>query len=141
MRSVGVVVGDDLAEDHPQVLFIDDDQVVETLAPQGANDSLGQRIRARGPDRSEESFRVEHVRSLCEVRPISMIAIPDEIARCPAPARGLEKLTSDPTGRRMSRHMEVHEFAPAMSEEDERVECLEGQGLDGEEVGDRELRR
>ena len=140
MRSVGVVVGDELAEDSPQVLFIDDDQVVETLAPQGADNSLGQGIRTRSPDRGEESFRAERARPRCEVRPISTIAIPDEIFRCPAPGRGLEKLTSDPTGRRMSRHMEVHEFAPAMSEEDEHVECLEGEGLDGKQVGGPDLR-
>ena len=84
MRSGGVVVGDEFAEDRPQVLFIDDDQVVETLAPQGANDSLGHGVGARSPDWSEESFRAERVHPLCEVRPISTIAIPDEIAGSPA---------------------------------------------------------
>ena len=36
-----------------QVLFIEDDQGVETLAPQGADNSLRPGIRARGPNRSE----------------------------------------------------------------------------------------
>ena len=112
MRSVRVVVGDELTEDRAQVLFIDDDRVVETLAPQGADNSLGHGVGAWSPDWCEESFCAESARPLCEVRPISTIAIPNEIFRWPAPGRGLEKLAPDPRGGRMGRHTEVHELAP-----------------------------
>ena len=40
----------------------------------------------------------------------------------------------------MRRHIDMHEFAPTMSEEDEDVQRLKGQGLDGKEVGSPDLR-
>ena len=41
MRPVGIVVGDELAQNRAQVLLVQDDEVVEALAPQRPDDTLG----------------------------------------------------------------------------------------------------
>jgi hypothetical protein len=38
MRSVLVVVGDELAEDREEVLLVEDDQVVQALSPKRPDD-------------------------------------------------------------------------------------------------------
>ena len=45
MRPRAVVVVDKLSEDATHVPFVDHDEVVEALAPEGADHALGDRIR------------------------------------------------------------------------------------------------
>ena len=56
MGTFGVIVPNKLGEYRPQVLLIDDDEVVEALVPQSADDALGHRIRSGRPHRAEQSL-------------------------------------------------------------------------------------
>jgi hypothetical protein len=47
VRSVGVVIGDVLANESPEVAFAEHDDVVKELLPQRADKPLGERVRAR----------------------------------------------------------------------------------------------
>ncbi len=63
MRSDPVVVLGVRAEDALQVASTEDEDVVETLSSNGADPSLGERVRSRRTDgclHHRESFRSEH---------------------------------------------------------------------------------
>ncbi len=47
MRSLVVVVADELGQHRRQVPLVEHDHVVETLSAQRSNDTFGDRIRAR----------------------------------------------------------------------------------------------
>src|SRR5260221_14007806 len=49
VRSRGVVVVDVGAKNPTQVIFVENDQVVETLSPEGADPALGERILPGAP--------------------------------------------------------------------------------------------
>src|SRR5262245_61049421 len=51
-----------------------------------------------------------------------------------APGRGFDHLAPHPGGGRMSGHVEVEQAAPAVADQKEDVEGLEGQGLNHEHI-------
>src|ERR671933_596844 len=54
--TFGVVIPDELGEHRPQVLLVEDDQVVEALVPEGSDDSLRDRIRTGRPHGAEQGL-------------------------------------------------------------------------------------
>ena len=77
MRALRVVVGDELAQNRVQMPLIQDDDVIEALAPQGADDSLGDSIRARGSDRSEQGCSPERLGTPDKLRAVGAVTVPD----------------------------------------------------------------
>ena len=51
MRSLGVVVTDELNEDALEMTLVSDEQPVEALGPYGADEPFGERVGARSADR------------------------------------------------------------------------------------------
>ncbi len=51
-----------------------------------------------------------------------------------APGCGFDHLATDPSGSRMSGHVEVEQAATVVADQEEDVEGVEGQGLDREEI-------
>lgn len=66
---LGVVEADELGEDRPQVLLVDDDEVVQALAAQTADRAFGDGIRARRPHRREHRLDAYAPGPLEEVTP------------------------------------------------------------------------
>ena len=67
VRAPLVIIGEEKSKRASQGLFIPDDDVIETLPPQGANQALHERILPRRPRRDQDFLRVE----LCKSRPKS----------------------------------------------------------------------
>src|SRR5438270_8706711 len=59
----------------------------------------------------------------------------EQVPRLIAPGRRLDQLAPDPGGRGVGGHVDMHQFAPAVSDEHEYVQCLEGEGGHREQVG------
>ena len=91
-------------------------------------------FRSRGPNRTEQRLDPKCFRTLNEVTAINAIAVADKIARLAGPASRLNQLTPDPGRGGVGGHIEVDEFAPVVRDEEEHVERLERQGVDGQQV-------
>src|SRR5713226_2932530 len=59
----------------------------------------------------------------------------DEVLWLPAPGRRLQELVPDPGGGRTGGDVEVEQFPPLVTDEEEDVEGPEGHGLDDKQVG------
>ncbi len=68
MRSVAIVVIGELGQHCSQVLFVDDDQVVETLGSDRPHDSLGHRIGVSRQMQRIGSFRHDSASSIRSIR-------------------------------------------------------------------------
>jgi hypothetical protein len=135
VRPLLVVVADELVQDGTQVGLVDDDQMVETLAPQGPHDPFGDRVRPRRSDRRQHSVDAEAPGPLHEVAPVDRVAVPQQVAGHPPPRRRLDELSPDPGSRRAGSDVEVHELAPGVADEHEHVQGSVRQRLDSQEVG------
>ena len=124
MRTICVVVGDKLAQNHAQVRLVQDDEVVEALAPQRPNHPLRHSVRAWGPDRRQQCLGSERLSPPGERRPISAVAISDEVLRLDIPGRRLDELLPDPSRGRMRRNVDVDELTPVVGKSGSRATSL-----------------
>lgn len=134
MRAMGVVVGDVLAEHRAEVALVQDDEVVQALPPQRADHALGDRVGTGRPDRREEGRDAQGRSPFPEVAAVDGVAIPQQVAGLPAPRRRPEQLPPDPGGSRVGGDVDVHQLPSAMGDEQQDVQRLEGQRLDGEQI-------
>ena len=65
--------------------LVDHDHMVEALAPQGADDPLGDRVRLRCAERGEDRLDSDRARARDQVPTELGIAVADQIARVLAP--------------------------------------------------------
>jgi hypothetical protein len=54
VRSLAAVEVGELPQDGPEVPLVHHDRVVQALSAQGADQSLGDRVRPRRPDRRDQ---------------------------------------------------------------------------------------
>ncbi len=71
MRPHRVVVLDVLTKHPPEMLFVDRDDMVETLAPERADDALGDGVGIRRVQRSQNRLDPEPSSACDEVSPIA----------------------------------------------------------------------
>ena len=76
MRPVPVVIADEFRQHRRQVLLIEDDQVVETLAPERADNAFGDRVRTRRSNGCSDGIDADPAGPLPEVAPVDRIPIP-----------------------------------------------------------------
>lgn len=133
-RTFGVVVSDELTEHGPQRLLVQDDEVVEALAPERADDPFRNGVRPRRADGRQERFDAEHFGSPTEVSSVAADTITDEVAWLVSPRRGFEQLAPGRRGGRVGGHVEVNRLLPPVGDEEEDAQRLEGERLDREPV-------
>ncbi len=75
MWPILVVVGDELAEDQRQGVFIPHDEVVQALAPQCPDDTFHDRVRSRRPNWRRYGVDADASCALTEVATVDSIAI------------------------------------------------------------------
>ena len=140
VRSHVVVVRDVLPQHQSQVALIDDDQMVETFAPERSEHTLRDGVRLQWPHRSEDRLDPDRSCLVDEGTAVRAVAVPDQITGLLPPRRRLQQLTPHPRRCRMCRHVEMHDAVARVRDEEEDVQRLEGERLDGEEVRSPELR-
>ena len=135
MRPHRVVVLDVLTKHPPEMLFVDGDDMVETLAPERADHALGDGVGIRRVHRSQNRLDPEPSSACDEVSAIATVAVSDQEPWLLTPGGRLDHLLPDPGRVRMLRHVPVPDAAPAVVDHDEHVERAEGERLDREQIG------
>jgi len=113
---------------------IKDDEVVQTLSADRANEPLGVGILPGTARRREDFLDLERSDTRPNVAAINAVSIPQEIARGVVLGKGLENLLGRPGRGGVLRHVEVQHLAPTMFQHDEHEQNLEGDRGHGEEV-------
>ena len=129
-----VVVLDVLTKHPPEMLFVDRDDMVETLAPERADDALGDGVGVRRAHRSQNRLDPEPSSACDEVSAIATVAVSDQEPWLLTPGGRLDHLLPDPGRVRMLRDVPVPDAAPVVVDHDEHVERAEGERLDREPV-------
>ena len=79
MRSMAVVVLDELREDAAEVPWSDDQQVIETLASGGSDPALREGVRVRSPDRGAHDLGTDRSPDIIEGPRELGVAVTDQV--------------------------------------------------------------
>ena len=134
MRSRRVVIGKIGSKQSLEVTLVQDDEVIEAVAADGADQAFDIGIlpgRARG---GEHLFDTEAVHTATEPDVIDVVAIAQEIPRGLVPGKCLEHLLCRPLARGVFGDVEVDDLAAFVSQHQEHVENTKGGGGDREKV-------
>ena len=119
MSSGPVIVREVAGQDAAQVLFTKDEHVIQTLAPDGADESLRERVLPRGVRRGQD-FTDSHVlHALPEHVTVDRVAIAEEIGRGGVVREGVHDLLGRPGSVGMLGDIEVEDAPAVVGEHDE----------------------
>ena len=114
--------------------------MVEAFTANRADDAFDICSLPRRPRRAENFFDIHCGDLIAELLPIDSISISQQISRLRY-RKGFEYLLCRPFRRWMSRDVEVYDASSIVCEDNKNEEYLEPNGVDGEEVDRRELRK
>ena len=98
-REVGpepMIVLEVLAQDAPQVLLSENDDVVEAVPPKGTHHALAVRILPRGLRRGEDLLDPHRTHSTNEVRAIDLVSVPNDVPGRRVVGEGIDQLLARP---------------------------------------------
>ncbi len=121
VRAILLVVGEKLGQHCSEVLLAEDEQMVETLAAEGAHDPLADRVRVGGLDGRPKTLDADRCRLAGEVGAVDAIAVVDQVAGLPAPGGGFNQLAPNPVRGRMRGHLVVEQLAAAVADEEQHM--------------------
>jgi hypothetical protein len=93
-----MIVIDILAKESPQVLLVEDNQVIETLAANTADDPFDVRALPRRVRRRQDLLDAEAFDAPAEVPAVDLVAIPYQLTRRGVPGKGIDHLLRCPLG-------------------------------------------
>src|SRR5215468_1727061 len=134
MRSRVVIIVQVIAQGSAQVIFTDDDQMIETLSANRADDAFRVWILEGRSRRCDHFFNLHSLYSQSKFCPVDLISIPERIARRRVFREGFNELSICPFSRRMRCNIEVDDLASVMQQDYETVQVAEGQCWNGEKV-------
>ena len=101
MCSGSVVVVEVLSEDAVKMSLVEHHNVIETLPAQRADDTLGDGIGLRSPNRREQGLDTESGSTRNEGRAVATVPVANQLARLLAPRCRCDELAPDPFGGRV----------------------------------------
>src|SRR5882672_6390698 len=127
--SAGLVIVREVAgQDAAQVAFVEDENVIETLAPDRADEPLREGILPGAVRRRQDFLDPHALHSVPKLLAVDVVTIAQEIGRCGVVREGVHDLLGAPVGGGVLGHVEV-DNAPAMvSEYDENEEHAQARG-------------
>ena len=87
-----MIVVEVFAQDSPEVSFVEDDHMIETLAPNASNDPFDVGALPRGARRRRNLLDVESRNAPFEVRPVDSIPVSQHVTRRRIPRKGIDDL-------------------------------------------------
>jgi len=117
-----MVVPEMRSEDVSQVALAQDDDVVETVASDRADQALGEGTLPRAPGGREDFSDLHALHALAEHVPVNRVAIAQEIGRGGVVGEGVHNLLSGPCRSGMGGDVEVQDPAPMVSADDQDEE-------------------
>ena len=97
-----MIVVDVFAQDSPEVPLVEDDHMIETLAPNASNDPFDVGALPRGVRRRRNLLDVESRNAPFEVRPVDSIPVSQHVTRRRIPRKSIDDLLRGPLCRRMA---------------------------------------
>jgi len=129
----GLIEVEQIRMKHPvELLLMQDEQVIETLAPHTSQKPLTDGIRARGVRRSFKNLNVTRLSNPSEAHTKLAIVITDEVLWPHTKGGGFPKLLCSPSVGGISCHTDMDHFARVQFDDEEGRERPEKQ------VGNRE---
>src|SRR5919108_2442790 len=107
MRPLQVVVRDELAEDRPKMLLVEDDEMVQAFAAQGADEPFADRVGTRARYGRGNGVDPNASGALAEVVPIDRIPVAEQMARLLSPRRRFDHLAPHPGRGRVRGHVDM----------------------------------
>src|SRR5437899_4807547 len=114
-----VAVREVASQGAAQVAFAKDEYVIQTLAPDGADEPLRQGVLPRAVRRREDFTDVHALHALPEHVTVDRVAIAEEVRRGGVVREGVDDLLGRPSSGGMFGDIEVEDAPPVMGEYDE----------------------
>ena len=119
MRSVPVVIIEVRNKDPSQMPLIQDDHVVQALAPHAADQASHIRILPRASWRRDNLFHAHRHHRRAERLPVCAVPVADQIPRRRVPRKSFANLLCNPIRARMCSDAEMLDTPPLMTQHDE----------------------
>jgi hypothetical protein len=129
-----VVVREVASQGAAQVPFAKDQYVIQTLAPDGADESLRERILPRAVRRREDFTDAQALHALPEHVTVDRVAIAEEVRRRGVIREGVHDLLGRPGSGGMLGHVEVDDASAMVNQHDENEEDAQARSGDREEI-------
>ena len=121
-------------QDASQMPLAKDDDVIEAVAPDGADEPLRERILPRRLRRRENFADAQALHAPPEPLAVDLVAIAEEVGRRGVVREGVHDLLGRPSGSGMLGDVEVENAPAVVGEHDEDEEHPQAGAGDGEEV-------
>ena len=125
MRARVVIIVEVISQGSVQVIFTDDDQMIETLSANRANYEFGVWILERRMWRGDHFLNLHPIHPASKLFSIDRISISQEIARRGIIRKGFDDLLSGPLGCRIRCHIEMNDLPAPVKKDDEAVQNAE----------------
>ena len=122
MRASPVIVGEVADEDAAEVPFAQDQDVIETLTSDGADEALGERVLPWAARGREDFLDPQALHSVPKLLAVDLVTVTQEIGGRGVVRESVYDLLGGPVGGGMLRHVEVDDAPAMMSEHDENEE-------------------
>ena len=114
--------------------FVQDEDMIQTLTPDRADEPLREGVLPRALGRGQHFPDSHALHALPERVTVDAVPIVEEIGRCGVVREGVDKLLGGPGGGGMLGDVEVDDAPPMVSEHDEDEEDAPPRSGHGEEV-------
>jgi hypothetical protein len=135
MRTGGVVVRKVAAQQTSEMPFVDHDDVVEAFASNRTDDALGERILPGRPRGDEDLVHPQASHPPYEHVAVDGVPIAEQVLGRGVFREAFDQSLGGPGGGGVVGDVDLDEFSPGVSKDQESEEQLEGEGGDDEEVG------
>src|SRR2546426_7946898 len=129
-----VIVREVASQGAAQVSFPKDEDVIQTLAPDGADKPLREGVLPWAVRRREDFTDAHALHALPEHVTVDRVAIAEEVGRRRVVREGVHDLLGGPVGSGVFGHVEVDDAPAVVSEHDENEEDAQARGGSREEV-------
>jgi hypothetical protein len=141
MRSVAIVIGNEFADSRAKVPLVDRNDKVQTLAPDGSDDSFAKGVCGRRPDRSPEGADTEISQSQIDSVREGSVAVVDHESVWVVVGKKLAELLNRPFRGWVIGHIDMQHLVEANLHRDENVDYAKrSRHGDKEIAGDDSLR-
>src|SRR2546426_7117022 len=134
MRASPVIVGEVAGQDAAQVAFAENQNVIQTLAPDRADEPLREGILPRAVRGREDFLDPRALHSVPKLFAVDLVAVAQEIGGRGVVRKGIHDLLGGPVGGGMLGHVEVDDAPAVASEHDKNKEDAQARGWHREEI-------
>jgi hypothetical protein len=134
MRARLMVIGEVVGQDAAQMSFAEDQNVIQTLAADRADEALRERVLPRTLRRRKDFVDAHALHSMPKRRAVDLITVAQEIRGRGLVREGVHDLLGGPVRGGVLGHVEVDDAPPMMSEHDEDEEHAQARSGHSEEI-------